>query len=353
MKRIRVLQLIDSLRPGGAERMALNYFLALKNKGHHSFIAVSRVEGLLAESIREMPGYYFLKKTNVFDVTAFFRLKNILKINKIDIVQAHGSSYLWAVLCKITGSKIKILWHDHYGDSEFLKERKSNVIRKFSRYFDGIISVNRKLVTWAIEVLEFSKPLIYLPNFVNKEIDDINQLKGKSKFNIICVANLRPQKDHPTLIEAFESIQKKYDVSLHIVGRGEQNGYSLRIQNLIAKNSAIFYYGELNSVQSLLSRVDIGILSSKSEGLPLALLEYGIAGLAVITTRVGECESIIKNDGKIIRVGSSKDLADAMDFYLTTPEAANQDSLNLQMRVEQHYSEKFVLQQYLEFVLKI
>ncbi len=350
---MRIMQLIDSLRPGGAERMALNYFLALKEVGHESFIVVSREEGLLADQIKLNPNYHFLKKSNAFDFGAFYKLKKIISINEIEVIQAHSSSWFWAVLCKISGSKIKVVWHDHYGNSEYLDSRNSQLLKKFSNYFDGIISVNEKLMTWAKESLGFRKPLIYLPNFVNQSALEKRELLGNSKFKIACVANLRPQKDHLTLITAFNLIQDKYDVSLHLFGRNFEDDYFSQIKNLIINNPAIFYYGEVNSAQDFLSYADVGVLSSKSEGLPLALLEYGMAGIPVISTRVGECSRIIENNGGLVQVNNPEELAKAIEFYLKNPDIAKQDSVNFQRSIEKLYSKRCVLSQYFKFMARI
>ncbi|MCM4154680.1 glycosyltransferase family 4 protein [Gramella sp. AN32] len=347
---MKILQLIDSLRPGGAERMALNYFLALEREGHHSLLVASREEGLLAEQVDKKANYHFLRKLNAFDFRAFYKLKKIISENNIEIIQAHSSSWFWAVLCKITGSKIKIIWHDHYGNSEYPDNRKSRLLRKFSKYFDGIISVNEKLMKWSREKLEFNKPIIYLPNFVNEKSRNKKGLQGNSAIKIICVANLRPQKDHYTLIEAFREIQDKYNVTLHLFGRDFNDQYSGELLNMIENNSAIFYYGEVNPVVDYLGDADIGILSSKSEGLPLALLEYGMVGLPVICTAVGECERVVGGDGKVVPPNNPVKLSEAIKDYLDNPEEAKLDSLNFHTRIEKDYSEKAVLKKFSIFI---
>ncbi|QYS92441.1 glycosyltransferase [Flavobacterium covae] len=55
-------------------------------------------------------------------------------------------------------------------------------------------------------------------------------------------------------------------------------------------NNNIFIYGGLSNVAEVISGCDIGILTSISEGLPVALLEYGAGGLPTVTTDVGNPE---------------------------------------------------------------
>ena len=350
---MRIMQLIDTLRPGGAERMALNYFLALEKRGYASYIVVSREEGLLADQIRNNPAYSFIKKSNALDFSAFYKMKKIIAENKIDIIQAHGSSWFWAVLCKISGSKIKVVWHDHYGDSENLDKRNVLFLRRLSNYFDGVISVNNNLRNWAKDALNVKRPLIYLPNFIINSPGEDKKLMGESKYKLVCVANLRPQKNHFTLIKAFQRIQEKRDVSLHLIGRNFGDDYYFKVKKMFEKNPSIFYYGEVDSVSSFLSDADFGILSSNSEGMPLALLEYGKQGLPVICVDVGECSNIIGSDGLLVEPNNINSLIRAIEFYIDNPEKAKRDSINFQGKIEKDYSEEAIFSKFQKFITRI
>lgn len=59
---MRIVQIIDSLETGGAERMAVNYANALSEKIEFSGLIASRKEGLLLNQIDKNVSYLFLKK---------------------------------------------------------------------------------------------------------------------------------------------------------------------------------------------------------------------------------------------------------------------------------------------------
>src|SRR5690606_31080161 len=126
------------------------------------------------------------------------------------------------------------------------------------------------------------------------------KLKGKEDdFKIICVANLRPQKDHLNLITAFQMLAPELNVSLHLIGEDPGTEYSASVHTAIENspvNNKIFFYGSQAEIIYLLKQADLGVLSSRSEGLPLALLEYGIAGLPVVCTAVGQCREVVGNE---------------------------------------------------------
>src|SRR5690606_7277742 len=159
---MRVLQLIDTLRPGGAERMAVNYANGLTSRIEASFLCCTRMEGLLKEQLSSEVEYLFLNKRSDFDRNAFLLLKRFIKENRIDLIQAHSSSYFLAVLVKWSIPGIKLVWHDHYGRE--LSSRRAGVLIPFSRSFDLVISVNRDLERWAERKL-FARKVIFVRNF--------------------------------------------------------------------------------------------------------------------------------------------------------------------------------------------
>ena len=59
---MKVLQIIDSLKAGGAERMAVNIANVLAKEGHDSHLCVTRKEGLLQQAIDPEVAYLFLNK---------------------------------------------------------------------------------------------------------------------------------------------------------------------------------------------------------------------------------------------------------------------------------------------------
>ena len=126
---MRIVQIIDSLEAGGAERMAVNYANALSEKIEFSGLVTTRKEGVLRNQINEKVSYLFLKKKKRIDVQSVFKLRNYIKKNNVTYLHAHSSSFFIAVLVKLTLPKIKIIWHDHYGISQDLSVRRNIVLK--------------------------------------------------------------------------------------------------------------------------------------------------------------------------------------------------------------------------------
>ncbi len=196
---MRVLQLIDSLHSGGAERVAVNIANSLVNSIDQSLLCSTREEGILRSSLNSDVKYLFLEKRSILDFKAIYKLNKFIKNEKIDIIHAHSTSYFLATIIKLLNRNLKIVWHDHYGNSEFLNKRKSLVLKYCSKYFNFVFCVNNKLEKWSRGYLRIDD-VLYLPNFaVINEVKPQTNLLGKEGKRIICLANLRPQKDHLTL----------------------------------------------------------------------------------------------------------------------------------------------------------
>lgn len=352
---MRVLQLIDSLRPGGAERMAVSYANALQGRVGASFLCCTRMEGMLRKDLASEVGYLFLKKTSTLDVKALLRLRNFIKQNNIDLIQAHSSSFFLAVMVKLLVPGVKLVWHDHFGRD--LKTRKPGILKSASRYFDGIISVNEPLKEWALKNLHSSE-VKYIKNFIPEPLSEKacqENLKGKAGFNVVCLANLRHQKDHLNLLSAFKLLSGK-DLNLHLIGKDFNDPCSEEIRRFLRENrmkDKVFLYGAQENVEGFLQQADLGVLSSSSEGLPVALLEYGRAGLPVVATRVGQCAEVISENGILVPTKNPEALAEAILEYMDSEGKRRIDAQKFQERIMQAYSEGAILPEVLRFYDKI
>lgn len=129
-------------------------------------------------------------------------------------------------------------------------------------------------------------------------------------------ARFADQKDQATLIAAMK---KTWDVECHFWG----DGPNLAICREAAANVPhIYFHGEQRDIPSLLGGVDIMVLSTHYEGLPLCLLEGLAAGLPLIGTNVnGVPETICDGwNGRLVPARDADALAKAIFLYQEHPE---------------------------------
>jgi glycosyltransferase involved in cell wall biosynthesis len=256
---------------------------------------------------------------------------------------------------------VKIVWHDHYGNAEYLEERDTRFLVPASRFFDAVCSVNERLETWARERLRLpAERILYLENFASfspgKTPPD---LPGDPEHRIVCLANLRAQKDHPNLIDAFGLLHRA-DPRWHLLLVWEDRGddYSRSLKESIRRKGLedhIHLLGSRSDTAEILSASTIGVLSSRSEGLPVALLEYGLSGLPVVCTDVGQCAEVVGEGeyGLIVPPGNPAAMAQALKSLMETPERRRKLGEALRRQVETRYSEKAVVKRLLELYREV
>lgn len=340
---MRVLQLIDSLDPGGAERCAVSLANGLVQEIERSFIAVTRKEGILKKQLNEEVSYSFLRKKNAFDLGALKRLKTLVKEQKINIIHAHGTSFFFATLLKARYSKVEIIWHNHSGASPRWTGFRLKSIQWASCYFKAIVNVNQEQLIWTKKVLK-TKRSVYVANFVgaDKNINQTMKLSGDPDHRLIVLANLRAPKGHHFLLETFNEIHKKCPkATLHLVGKDYEDDYSASLKSYIKTQgleNCVLIHGLQEDPKAFLNACKIGVLSSSSEGLPMALLEYGIAKLAVVTTAVGHCPEVVGSYGKVVPYGKTEAFAMAMVNYLEDGSQREKDALQYAKHIKKTYS---------------
>lgn len=357
---MRIAQIIDSLEPGGAERMAINYANALSQKIAFSGLIATRKEGMLQNQINKEVSYLFLDKKRKIDFLAVFRLRKYIQKNKITILHAHSSSFFIAVLVKLTLPRIKIIWHDHYGISQDLSKRKNVILKLCSVFFVGSIAVNSDLKSWAESYL-LGSSVIYFPNFIQTSQEKVEkiELKGSDGKRIICVANFRPQKNHKLLLEVAQAIKKQFpEWTFHLFGKDFEDAYFEEIKNSIERfnlQENVFLYGSTNTISSALQQCDIAVLTSLSEGLPLALLEYGQHQLPVIATKVGEIDKIItsEKEGLIVESNNVNQFINAVNQFISDKLYRNEAALTLNKKIQREYSEKNIIEKYIIWLVSL
>jgi glycosyltransferase involved in cell wall biosynthesis len=186
----------------------------------------------------------------------------------------------------------------------------------------------------------------YIPNFVDFPQSAVspNDLPGNPGARIVCVANFRPQKDHAGLVRAMVRVVLKFpQAHLLLVGAYSDNSCARSVRRMIVElglSRSVSILGARNDVPALLRACDVAVLGSASEGLPLALLEYGAAGLPSVATRVGQCAEVLDEGraGKLVAPSDPERLAEELNFFLHSAEERRDFGERLRRHVERRYS---------------
>lgn len=347
---MRVIQLIDTLEPGGAERVAVNIANGLARRGYASHLCATRRGGPLEQELEPGVEFFSLQRSGRWDVSAVLRLAVYIRKHKVQIIHAHSSSlFIGSIVARLCGCKL--VWHDHFGAGT--KGRSAFLFQIITRNVGMVLSVTKHLAKWTEEYLNINKNHIqYLPNFIfgNDGTSHPVTIPGRSGERITCVANLRAFKDQIGLLRAFKLVIKKFpEAHLILVGAEVESDYSALLAEELAVlhlESNVTMLGKRNDIPAILDGSDIAVLASVVEGFPLVLLEYGSACLPVVATEVGECAEILDHGaaGILVPPGDPAALAAGLLRYLDDSVLRKAMAQKLHLRVQTQYSEPVIME---------
>jgi glycosyltransferase involved in cell wall biosynthesis len=346
-----VAQVVDSLASGGTERFAVNLANTLAANGHESHLCSTRGEGPLADAVKPGVSRLRLNRSRAFDPVAFIEFARYLNRHRIEVLHAHSSAVFISMIASVLSTRPRIIWHLHQGK---LADRSDAPLplRLASRKVAAVIAVNRPLAQWAIESLRMPPPRVnYIANYVRPPVlgGGDAAFPGIPGFRIVCVGNLRPEKDTLSLLAAMTEVLREVpQAHLLIVGGSSDAAYSARVKEEVVTRRmehAVTFLGPRDDVPEILQSCDIAVMSSAAEGFPLAMLEYGAAGLATVGTRVGACQEILDDGqaGLVVPPSNPNELASALLTLLKSPDLRQRLGAAFKARVEREYGEQKIV----------
>lgn len=342
--------MVDTLAMGGTERMSVNISGVMAELGWESHLLVSRKSGGLESFIPDGVIVHYLNKKSFYDLKAFWALWKIIQEIKPSIVHAHSTSIYWAVVLRIFAGNFLLVWHDHFGLSDQLEANPRKEMVLLSKWISRFVVVNQKLENYWKKSLPYrEKDIRFIPNFPWLNLSPSEKFE---KFTFLNLANFRPQKDQLNLLEAVDILRKEgFQFNTLLIGEWVDEEWVSRVKAKAKEldlGGFVELIGPVQDVKMYLSKSHAGVLSSESEGLPVALLEYGLGALPVVVTKVGDCEKVICNEdlGILVPKGSPKDLADGMRKLLRDFSKSLVMGANLKLHVEKEFGKEKFLNEY-------
>ncbi|NLD98543.1 MAG: glycosyltransferase family 4 protein [Fibrobacter sp.] len=355
----KVLHLRSSGGILGAENVILELSKRSSRFGYESHVgAIHSALDPFPEFL--IPAKNFSIKTSVFSGNGRVDFKRVQVIkeyivkNKIDIIHSHG--YKENFYSLLLPFKIPKIATNHLWKNVNLKDRfYCSLDSIFLRFFDTVVAVSSE-ITSTLQKKGISKP-VKIPNGIDtdifkpsgsKQVSILDRFKIPYTSKVIgMVSSLTPEKNHITALHALKNLSNE-NVILLIVGDGPTKNNLKKTAADLNISEKVIFTGKQSDIQSILSVIDIFILPSLTEGLPMALLEAMSAGKAVIASRVGEIPNIIKHrqNGFLIDARDYRLLAAFIKDLLDNPSMISTIGLNARKDVIDNYSADKMVHQY-------
>lgn len=163
------------------------------------------------------------------------------------------------------------------------------------------------------------------------------------------VGRLSEIKRQDLLIRAFADIKRRRcDAHLVLVGEGPERDALTAVSRELGVGDSVHLVGQQCEREHYLRIMNIFALSSRSEGMPLAILEAWAAGVPVVASRVGGIPELVEheNNGLLFNSGDAADLANCIEALLEDPDRARRLADSGRARVLSSYRLTHMAQAY-------
>ncbi len=343
MPKKKIVHLIRTLEVGGCE-IALLRMLPLTNDTFENSIITLQQKGLLAPRFKnEGIPVIALEQHGFFDILSYVRLGKILKKIHPDLVVTHllhadvvGRFYVqYIVQCKVVSSIVTTYnFHRYWAARLFERATK----RLATNYMANSNSVKE---TYIKKFGVRKEKITVVPRGIDIDPLTIRRHDPSLARNIICVANLHPNKGHMYLLEAFEKIfQVHSNIKLLLVGEGnEKEKLLLQISGYQSKQ-AILFLGKCDDVIKLLQTSYVFVLPTFFEGMSNAIMEAMARGLPVITSDIPENRELITHGqtGLLCPVQNSDCLVEMIGHIMNNESLARRLGKNGNLEMRKKYN---------------
>ena len=360
----RVLLFIESGGPGGAESVVVRLATALRERGIDAAVMTART-GWLTDTLRERDVPHFqIDDGGRFSLGFPLRVAHVLREREIDVLHSHllDSNFYGALGARIAGVRHVATEHGdvHHTQRKKLLRTKIRTISALGSRFTAVSDFTRehleRLGACPSMVSRVGNPVDSPP-----PIDAAERKERRRSLGIdaaaddhwlwIHVANHRPVKDQVTLLRGFARALSDTPIAqkLCLVGDGPERTNLESVTNDLGIRQHVHFAGFRDDVPSWLQAADGFVLSSRSEAMPMSLLEACLSGCLPVCTNVGGIGEVVTpgETGWLVDPADPVALGDALLRAVSDVPGSKRQAAASRARVEAQYSVDTVLDAYL------
>ena len=355
--RRRIFFLLDSLNVGGTETQAVELARRLDPADYEVTLGCLRARGPLLErlqnsavSLREFhPNGGMDSPGGIYQL---LRLTVFLRRGKFEVVHTHDvwSNLLGVPAARLAGVPVIISSRRDLAHLDWYQSKRRVWLRRIQN-LSAVVLANATPIREALIAEDMFAPEkvrvihngIDVEKFarVNRDRDRILPGVGHGTL-IVLVGNMHSDvKGHPLIISAAPAIVGEFpDTRFVFVGDGARRQEFEHQASALGLAQNVMFLGQRNNIPEILACCDIGILPSKAEGLPNAVLEYMAAGLPAVASNVGGNSEIIRDGitGLLVPPQDSQALSSALLRLLREPVLARCVAESGQAYVRENFS---------------
>ncbi len=323
---IRVLHIIARLNVGGAALhvMLLASHLAppdfesqiicgvvSPNEADMGYVAAEK--GVPVTVIKELGRELSLRG----DLRTLYLLWRLFRRERPDVVHTNTAKagFVGRVAARLAGVPVVIhTFHGHVFSGYFSPRKTQFFIwleRVCARLADRIIAPSAELKRQLTEQYHICAPAHISVIEVGLDLAPLTKVKMAAEDNfrtqhaipvdvplVGIVGRLVPIKNHDLFLQAAARVHdQRPDVHFVLVGDGERRAELTALTELLGLTHCVTFAGWATDVLPVYRALDVLVLSSRNEGVPISVIEAMAAGVPVVTTKVGGVPDLIPEPG--------------------------------------------------------
>ena len=301
-----ILHLIDSGNVYGAERLVLDMLPELKRLGYKVSLACLRSESAARSIIQEelekegIP-VFFIHFPGKFSFLGIREILGVMRTIGASALHVHG--YKSTIVGGIIGLSKRLptiaTYHSiapkYNVKLSFYLCLESLVLRKISLVVGVSSDICQELRTRGVSSNRLFKVLNGIAGPVsNTRNRSFSMYRQKSAFHVFAVGRLIKIKNFEMIIDVFARLKSDYqNIHLSIAGDGPLLGSLKARVHSLGLNRSVQFLGYVRNIQSVYESADCFVLASKSEGVPISILEAMASSSPIIATEVGGIREVI------------------------------------------------------------
>lgn len=331
---MRIVQFVNNLDMGGLERLAIDLAECQLADGHEAFIYCLTHPGRLAEEAtgKNITVRAFSKDPGPH-IGIALKIAQQLRQDRPDVLHTHNHlvHHYGVAAGRMAGVRV-IVNTRHRGEQRLVNtpegstistestDRKSDLLfRATLPWTDSVVMISEATRRFFVKYrgVPATKTRVILNGARLARFFAVPARPGsvlpRVRFGI--AARLMPEKDHFTLLRAFSSVVAEIpQAQLQIAGDGPMRSRLEERARDLKLAGSVTFLGPVSDVPGFLSQLDVFVLSSLIEGLPISILEAMAAGLPIVSTRAGGVDEAAVDGQNAILVdpGDAQALAGAM-----------------------------------------
>lgn len=356
MPNIKILYIITKLELGGAQKQLVSLLRHI-DKEKYSLLLFTASDGLLLEEAMSIKGVqvqvsHFLERPiNLFkDMLSLAEMYRFIKKNRIDIVHTHSSKagLLGRIAARL--ARVQTIVHTVHGwsfnDFQSFAQRKlfislERLCARFTHRFIVVCEHDRQkglvnrigtqeqytLIRYGIKYEEFETKVPAIRRTLGIRDDDLA---------IGMVSCFKPQKSPLDFVRLAHLVRQSLpNATFVLVGDGVLRNSVRKLTHALGLDRRIILAGWRSDMPAVLSAIDVFVLTSLWEGLPIAVLEAMAASRPVIATDTGGIAELIVEGktGFLVKPRDVKTMSEKVSLLLRDARMRDATARNAKRRL--------------------